>query len=84
MNKKQFIYGLIIMMVVVIGLILWYRKYLPSQAETMQASTPIVSVDKNLLNGSTSKNLLSREINGSVPVKVDSSEIGRDDPFANY
>lgn len=84
MNPKQITMGAVVIGLVAAGLIWWFYQSIPTGLETQQSVSAIQSIDKNLLSRPTTKDILGRNLNGNVPIAVNTAVLGRDDPFSDY
>jgi hypothetical protein len=83
MNKNS-TFGIIVILLIVLGLGYWFWTTIPSKSAISSASNPPKTIDVNILKGNTAQQVSQREMNGNIPVTVSAGEIGREDPFSNY
>jgi len=80
-RKTQITIGIILVILTIIGLGYWYFLSIPSEKEIKSAVKKIESVDKNILSDKTVKKILQMNINGDLPINVDESSLGKENPF---
>ncbi|MCL5795161.1 MAG: hypothetical protein M1338_02290 [Patescibacteria group bacterium] len=77
-------FGLVIILLIVLGLGYWFWTTLPSKSEISSASKLPKEIDVNILKGNLAQKISQRDKNGIIPVTVNAGEIGREDPFSNF
>ncbi len=83
-KKSNMVLGIVIMLVIVAVLGYWFYISLPTKSQIAATVNSTKAVDVNLLKGAVAQKIASRDKNGNVPVVVNASDIGRDNPFSNY
>lgn len=83
-KKSNMVLGIVVMLLIAAGLGYWFYISLPTKSQIAATANSPKAVDVNLLKGAVAQKIASRDKNGNVPVVVNSSDVGRDNPFANY
>lgn len=80
-KSSQITTGIIIIIAIVVGLFFWYRATLPTAAEVDLATKKIQPIQTNIISDPISKQILTLDTNGNVPVVVKPEDIGKSNPF---
>jgi hypothetical protein len=84
-KNNQIITGIIVILLIVGGTLLWYFESMPSKQTKndikQTAEKGYKNIDKNILSSANAEKVFGRQINGQVPVEVNKSDIGKSNPF---
>ena len=76
MNKSSQIFtGIFLIIIAIAGMWFWFSRSVPSNSQKQSAVKVIKTADPNLLDRTEVKEIIAKEINGSIPVEIKSEEV---------
>lgn len=80
-NKNNLTFGLILILLSVGYYVFLFMSYKPKTIEPFGSETGVVKVDDQIFTQEVLQNLRGREVNGQLPVVVDSKDHNSNSPF---
>lgn len=79
--NKSIIYGLVVCLLVLVGLVYWFMQTVPFGSDVDAITTRIDKVDSNILASNSFKKIKSLDKNGNIPVDLTGKSLGKNNPF---
>lgn len=79
--NKMIIYGIIIILLTISGMVYWFFQTIPNQSAIDAQIIDIKPINTNLLTSSVISSLKNLDKNGEIPVTIQGKNLGKTNPF---